>query len=264
MKDLELINNLPVIPNITQAQLTKIKKRIHEYKRAKTIFGHSTSQTSYTLQTLNMISDSPMSRMKQCMAQINKKYEAVEHHYFEMEKKKVEIKKLMTKKSELAQIKMREIEGQLETLQVNMGNSLRQIGMFQDMFDAIRISHHIPSDFNESDFEAQEYQNMVRKAFRLGIQDITLQNAISKAASEYFEQLGIHPQFAEYQIQYYLARIRKQLDQHHDVSVTQMYDFLDLMAIKFKDSFQLVLSRLGLDEIGSKGFRHDNCKIHAD
>lgn len=257
MNDLELINNLPPIPNITEKQLAKIKERIHDYKRAKTIFGHRTSQTSYTLQTLNMISDSPMSRMKQCMSQIDRKYEAVEHHYFNMEKKKIEIKKLMNKNTELAQIKIREISAQLETLQVNMGNSLRQVGMFQDMYEAIRKAHNIPKDWNESDFEAQEYQNMVRKSFRLGIQDITVHNSISKAGVEYFEQLGIHPQLAQYYIKNYLFHINSEIEKNKDVSVIQMYNFLDSMAIKFKDCFELVLTRLGLNEIGSKEFRND-------
>jgi hypothetical protein len=261
LNDLELINNLPAIPNITEKQIAKIKKRIHEYKRAKTIFGHSTSQTSYTLQTLNMISDSPMSRMKQCMAQIDRKYEAVEHHYFNMEKKKIEIKKLMNKNTELAQIKIREIEAQLESIQTNMGNSLRQIGLFQDMFEAIRTAHNIPHDWNESDFEEQEYQNMVRKSFRLGIQDITFHNSVSKAGVEYFEQLGIHPQLAEHYIRNYLSHINSEIQKNKDVSVVEMYNFLDSMAIKFKDSFELVLTRLGLNEMGSKEFRNDSSEI---
>jgi hypothetical protein len=102
---------------------------------------------------------------------------------------------------------------------------------------------------------------MVRKSFRLGIQDITVHNSVSKAGVEYFEQLGIHPQFAEHYIRNYLSHINSQIQDNREVSVVEMYDFLDLMALKFKDCFELVLTRLGLDEMGSKEFRNDSCKI---
>jgi len=250
MNDIQLLNQLPVIPNITDKQLAKIKKRIGEYKRAKSIFGHSTSQTSYTLQTLNMISDSPMSRMKQCMAQIDRKYEAVQHAYFKIENLKLE------KGNELRQ---REIFAQISTIETNMGNALRQIGMFQNMYDEIRISHNIPKDWNESDYEAQEYQNMVRKCFRLAIQDMMNYNTVSKASVEYCEQLGIHPTEAAIITKGYLMNMNKLLEKDKKLPIKHMYDFLDTVAQKYKDNFKFVLERLGLNEIGSEEFRHDYC-----
>ena len=63
---------------LNKEQLAKIQSRFPEFYRASAIIGHSTSQTSYSLQTMNMISDSAFARLKQCLSQINKKQSALE------------------------------------------------------------------------------------------------------------------------------------------------------------------------------------------
>ena len=90
-------DNLPS-QTITKNQLEKIESRLPELHRAKAIIGHSTSQASYALQTLNMLDDSPMSRMKQSLSNIEHKYQAEREAYFNIEKKKLEIKDLKNNK----------------------------------------------------------------------------------------------------------------------------------------------------------------------
>ena len=96
---------------------------------------------------------------------------------------------------------------------------------------------------------------MVRKSFRLGIQDITAYGRPSKASVEYWEQLGIHPQSAEAHVRNYLTQIQQIIEGGKEPTVESMYEFLDGMAIRFKDSFKFVLNRIGLDELGSEDFR---------
>ena len=70
MNDIQLktfSDSLPV-KVITKNQLEKIESRLPELHRAKAIIGHSTSQSSYALQTLNMLDDSAFSRLKQCLS----------------------------------------------------------------------------------------------------------------------------------------------------------------------------------------------------
>ena len=113
-RDLELKtfeSNLPE-KAITKNQLEKIESRLPELHRAKAIIGHSTSQSSYALQTLNMLDDSPMSRMKQCLSNIEHKYQAVREAYFKIENKKLEIKDLDKNNpiSESSRLKISEYE----------------------------------------------------------------------------------------------------------------------------------------------------------
>ena len=252
-------DNLPE-KAITKNQLAKIESRLPELHRAKAIIGHSTSQASYALQTLNMLDDSPMSRMKQCLSNIEHKYQAVREAYFNIEKDKLEIKDLETNKpvTESARLKIRENQTKIESVQNSMGNSLREIGMFQDMYDAIRKSNNIPEQWTEHDYEKQEIANMVRRSFRIGIQSLSNGHSVSIAAVEFWEQLGIHPQSAEAHCKNYLGQVDKIIKEGKEPDVRVMYEFLDGMAERFKDSYKFALDRIGLKELGSEEFRIGN------
>ena len=252
-------DNLPA-KSITKDQLAKIESRLPELHRAKAIIGHSTSQASYALQTLNMLDDSPMSRMKQCLSNIEHKYQAVREAYFKIEKDKLEIKDLESNKpvTESARLKIRENETNIESVQNGMGNALREIGMFQDMYDAIRKSNNIPEVWTEHDYEKQEIANMVRRSFRIGIQSLSNGHSVSIAAVEFWEQLGIHPQSAEAHCRNYLGQVDKIIKEGKEPDVRVMYEFLDGMAERFKDSYKFALDRIGLNELGSEEFRIGN------
>ena len=249
-------DNLPT-KAITKNQLAKIESRLPELHRAKAVIGHSTSQASYALQTLNMLDDSPMSRMKQCLSNIEHKYQAVREAYFSREKMKLEIKDLEDNKpvTESSRLKIRENQTNIESIQNSMGNALREIGLFQDMYEAIRKSNNIPEVWTEHDYEKQEIANMVRRSFRIGIQSISNGHSVSIAAVEFWEQLGIHPQSAEAHCRNYLQQVDKIIKEGKEPDVRVMYEFLDGMAERFKDSYKFALDRIGLKELGSEEFR---------
>ena len=225
---------------IEKEQLEKIKNRLPELYRGKALIGHSTSQASYSLQTMTMISDSPFARMKQCLAQISKRKDALQESYFKMETRKLENKKLQFNNDEESMLKIKENEALNSSISVSMENSLRQIGLFQDMYDDIRMNNNIPENWSEKDFESQEISHMIRSSFRMGIQDIMAGNRVSKASVEYWEQLGIHPQ-----------EILLKLG---EITIKLMYDFLDDMAKEFSESYKLALIRIGVNELGSEEF----------
>jgi len=254
MNEIKLFEDLPLV-SITKAQLDKISERLPELFRAKSIIGKSTSQTSYTLQTLNMIDDSPMSRMKQCLSNIEHKYQAVQEAYYKIQENRVKIKEWHKTNNEMSRVKIRKTEAEISSLYQSMENALRIVGTFQAMYEQIRVSNKIPENWNESDYEEQEIANMIRKSFRLGIQDVSAYGRVSKASVEYWEQLGIHPQLAESYVRKYLQEMQQLIDNNKVITVEKMYGFLDYMAITFKDSFNFVLNRIGLKEIGSEDFR---------
>ena len=91
MTNIELFSKVTDLATLDEEQIARITERLPEYKRGSSLIGHSTSQSSYSLQTMQMISDSPLSRMKQCLAQIDKKYKALQEAYYNIEKKKLTI-----------------------------------------------------------------------------------------------------------------------------------------------------------------------------
>ena len=254
MKDLTVYTNSTEFATLDKEQIEKINSRLPEFHRATAMVGHSTSQTSYSLQTLSMMDDSPLSRMKQCLAQINKKYQALEEAYFKIEEFKLEIKNLYKCSDESSTLQCRKKEAQIKTISVSMENALREIGLFQDMYDDIMKNYNIPSNWTEKDFEEQEISNMIRRSFRLAIQDILASGRVSKAAVEFWEQLGINPQLALTITQGYLIKSDEIIKNEKTVSITNMYEFLDKMADQFKDAYKLALKRIGLNELGSESF----------
>lgn len=254
MSDIEVFKNINSMMTLDNEQIKKINERLPEYHRANAIIGHSTSQTSYSLQTMQMISDSPLSRMKQCLAQIGKKYNALQENYFKIEEKKLRIKTLQQSNTEQSRLTIRKLEAEIHTTSVAMENAFRQMGMFQDMYDSIKKANNIPDNWSEKDFEKQEIANMVRSSFRIAVQDLSASGRVSKAAVEYWEQLGIHPQIAEVRTRKYLTDTQLKINNNDYVSIQEMYTFLDEMVNEFGNEYKKSLKRIGLNEIGSEEF----------
>ncbi|MBT7929400.1 hypothetical protein HN682_05755 [Candidatus Peregrinibacteria bacterium] len=254
MTDVEIFNQPTELAILNKEQIEKISNRISEYKRGCSIIGHSTSQSSYSLQTMQMISDSPLSRMKQCLAQIDKKYKALQEAYYKIERKKLTVERLREKTDAHSRLTLQENESQIESISISMNTALRQIGMFQNMYDAIKKNNDIPDNWTEKDYEKQEISHMVKACFRIGIQDLSMTGRVSKAFVEYCEQLGIHPQLAESRIRKYLTDTQLKINNNDYVTINEMYSFLDEMNNEFGESYKLALIRIGLDELCSDEF----------
>ena len=137
IKDVVKFEDVTKLVTMDEKQVAKINSRLPEYHRASAIVGHSTSQSSYSLQTMQMITDSPLQRMKQCLAQIDKKYKALQEAYFNVEKKKLQIQNLEKRKDKQSMLTVNEYYSQVAGISTSMETTLRQIGMFQDMYDSI-------------------------------------------------------------------------------------------------------------------------------
>ena len=160
MTNIELFSKVTDLATLDAKQIAKITERLPEYKRGSSLIGHSTSQSSYSLQTMQMISDSPLSRMKQCLAQIDKKYKALQEAYYNIEKKKLTIERLRKQTDAHSRLVVQEYESQIEMITISMNSALKEIGMFQDMYDSIKKNNNIPDNWNEKDFEKQEIANI--------------------------------------------------------------------------------------------------------
>ena len=253
MNDISIFDNT----GLEKKQIDKVIARLPEYHRGSDIIGNSTSQTSYSLQTMNMISDSPFSRLKQCLAQIDKRYNALRETHFKVEGLKLEILELSEKTDKKSKLAVNEKSALIEELQKKMAQSFRRMGMFQDMYDSIMKNNNIPENWTEKDFESQEISNMIKSSFRIAIQDLTSNGRVGKAAVEFWEQLGIHPQMGEQLTREYMVITQEILNVNKEITIQLMFDFLDEMAKRFKESYKLALTRMGLDAIGSEEFMAD-------
>ena len=244
-----LVNDLIPNTSISAEALTKICDRLPELHRAKGAVGRRNSQTTSTLMTMTMLADSPYRQMKQCLSQIDNKRNALIEAHFKTKKNKIRIEKWDKSENEIDQVRAEEARVGIEQMRTSAENAMKEIGMYQDIYDEIRTSHNIPEDWDEEDFESSEIENAIRMGFRQSIQNLMSSGKIAISTVEYWEQFGIHPMVGEKLSREYMAGVQKELNENKHPSVQSMHLFLDQMVETFKDEHKHSLKRIGVDAI---------------
>ena len=85
------------LATMTPYKIAKVSERMVEIDRAINTLGRKNTQNTIQLMTLNMMTDSPYRRLRQCIAEINKKRDALESTYFRFRKQEIELKKWESK-----------------------------------------------------------------------------------------------------------------------------------------------------------------------
>ena len=245
----QLIGDMLEGSSITDEGLQKICDRLPELHRTKRAVGRKNSQTTSTLMTMTMLADSPYRQMKQCLAQIDKKRSALLEANFNTKKNKIKIERWEKSGDALEAVEAEEARSQTDQIIASAENSMKEIGMFQDIYDQIRISHNIPVDWDEEDFEAQEIPHALRMSFRQAIQNIMSSGRVAISTVEYWEQFGVHPMVGEKLTKDYLESVALEIKDNKLPSVVSMHKFLDHMVEIFKDEHKHSLTRIGVDAI---------------
>jgi|TARA_Y100000310_G_C20530046_1_gene737961 hypothetical protein len=245
----QLIGDLLEGSSISDKGLQKICERLPELNRAKRAVGRKNSQTTSTLMTMTMLADSPYRQMKQCLAQIDNKRNALIEVHFKAKKNKVKIERWEKSGDALDAVEAEEARSQVEQMRSSAENAMKEIGMYQDIYDQIRTSHNIPLDWDEEDYEKTEIDNALRMSFRQAIQNLMSSGRIAISTVEYWEQFGVHPMVGEKLTRDYLASVDAELKENKLPSVVSMHKFLDQMVETFRDEHKHSLTRLGVDAI---------------
>ena len=255
-----LVNDLIPNTSLSQESLAKICNRLPELHRAKTAVGRKNSQTTSTLMTMTMLADSPYRQMKQCLSQIDNKRNALIEAHFKTKKNKVKIEKWEESENELDRVKAEEARVGIEQMRTSAENAMKEIGMYQDIYDEIRTSHGIPVDWDEEDFESSEIENAIRMGFRQAIQNLMSSDRIAISTVEYWEQFGIHPMVGEKLTRDYMASVNQEITAGKLPSVQSMHIFLDQMVETFKDEHKHSLKRIGVDAIVNHAYIYKSKK----
>ena len=198
---------------------------------------------------MTMLADSPYRQMKQCLSQIDSKRNALIEAHFKTKKNRVKIERWEKSGDELNAVEAEEARVQNEEVKVSAENAMKEIGMYQDIYEQIRTSHNIPVDWDEEDYEKKEIENALRMGFRQGIQNIMANGRIAISTVEYWEQFGVHPMVGEKLTRDYLESVALEIKENKLPSVVSMHKFLDQMVETFKDEHKYSLTRIGVDAI---------------
>ena len=245
----QLIDDMLEGSSISDKGLQKICDRLPELNRAKRAVGRKNSQTTSTLMTMTMLADSPYRQMKQCLSQIDNKRNALIEAHFNTKKNKIKIERWEKSGDALDAVEAEEARSQIEQMRSSAENAMKEIGMYQDIYEQIRTSHNIPVDWDEEDYEKTEIDNALRMSFRQAIQNLMSSGRIAISTVEYWEQFGVHPMVGEKLTRDYLKSVETELKENKLPSVVSMHKFLDQMVETFKDEHKHSLTRIGVDAI---------------
>lgn len=255
-------------------KLAKLAENMPEINRAVNVFGRQNSQATGKLMSLHMISQSPYRRLKQCLAKIERKRQALKENIFKMRKERVEMDKLLEKRQRLQRVldgqlpadggeqyELELINIELEEKAANIADSniyiegaLKEIGMYQDAYKEIKESYNIPDDWDEEDFEKCEIEEHVKTIAIHAVRDIEMTGHLNVGTHEYCEQYSINPHMAAVLAKLYLQNVEKMILEGNVVSITVFYDFIDEFYEMFKNEYVHGMKRIGLKKLISEDY----------
>ena len=248
------------LATMTPDKIAKVSERMVEIDRAINTLGRKNTQSTIQLMTLNMISAAPYRRIRQCIAEINKKREALESNYYKYRKLEVELKEWEEKNDELSMIKAEETKGGLKRGKIYIDGALKDIAVLQEAYDEIRKNNNIPEEWDEMDAEMDEIRHHIRQAFRQSHRDMMFSGKIQQGNAEYLEQYGVHLQTATDIIGKYIATCDKLLEEGKVPNINHFYEFLDNCVEVFGEEYKNVMKHIGLDNIVRQEYLYRSTK----
>jgi hypothetical protein len=237
------------LSTIGTKQLAKIDAFMVEIDRANHTAGRSNTQTTNQLMTLTMLCDSPYRRMRQCLAEIEQRRQALESVYFKLKKEQLKIAQLEKRGDELSLVKADQKRHSAMRSKDYIDGALKEIAVFQEAYEEIRKAHNIPEKWDEKDLEQEEIAHHIRMAFRNCVRDLIQNQCMNMGTMEYLEQFGIHPQTARKLVLDYLNQNEQMISEGKMPTVDNLYEFLEQMVLLFKESHKDVMKRIGLQKI---------------
>lgn len=221
--------------------------------RGVSAFSKSNTQTTAKLMTLTMLSPgSPYHTLKQILAQIERKRQALSEAYFKYQKDEIKLQEKQKENTPLAKIEYAEIQAQRNNSVATVEATIKEIGMYQHVYDEVCKNHNIPDNWDESDVEKAEIKHHISSAFRNAIRDSLAHGRFGMGTLEYIEQFGISPQEAIEDINEYLSSGKKDYD--------DMMVFLDTMAYKYSENYKKVMARIGIDTLIDNNWLYEDNK----
>lgn len=256
-------------------KLQTIADRMIEINRVTKAFGRKNTQTTNRFMTLTMLADdSPGRVIRQCLAQIENKRQAIKEDRFRMAKNEVKIRRLKVEidkethffglykgqeldsfDKELKEIEIQKLMADSADVKLYLEGALKDLASFQSSYyqvvtKAIRDGK-LPEKWDESDLEKLEVSFHVRMAMLNAFRDVMKGSGqgLGKGTTEYLQQFGIHPMQAYALVTSYVDDCQERMEKGEEVDFNDLANFLDTCEEEFKDNYLMVADRLGLSDI---------------
>lgn len=230
---------------IDENKMKLIESRMGEIDRSLRHFAKRNTQIDLKLRTLTMLSTgAPYRTLRQIIVQIETKRSALSDSYFKILRWEEIINRLRDSDDKLDKIKCAKYQVGINASSAFIEATLKDIGMLQTAYEEIVEHHNLPENWNELDMEKEEIAHHIKGAFRNGLRDMLCNARIGMGTVEWFEQFGISPIEAREDIINFLQKNQKDYE--------AMMDFIDSMALKYKDHYLKAMERIGLKSLLDK------------
>lgn len=181
--------------------LAKIEESALEINQTTQIFQKTQSQFMDNMLTVSH--PTPFRNLRQILAEMKRSRQAMGEAYFNIEKKKIKIKKFQKQLEsytdsldrEEVELKIREAEWQIECIMENVGGAIRKLANYTAQFNLIK--EQLP-DLSEKTFEEEEERYHIMKAFEQGLCAARSHGGMIDEGNQiYFTQIGINGTVAQ-------------------------------------------------------------------
>lgn len=226
---------IPAFSSVNKAAVAKVADRLPELTEKTKIFDRQNSQTTISMMTLTMMNgQSPMRLLRQILAEVERRKMALAEAQLSHAKALFEIEKLeiedLTPVSQ-AELRLRNIS--LDSMESKINGAIKDIATLIDAYDKIKATHGI-GDWDEWSFEDEEKRHHVRRGFELLYRNLIQNGRANESSIEYLQQYGVHVQVALAEVSGYISSVNEIIKNGGMVTASNMEDFLDEMATKYK------------------------------
>jgi len=255
-KFLKIFDDNPSFIVIDQEKIDKIVKGLETTRIPTQFMAKSSSQLDRKLVSTQMLY--PLTAtyhvLKELLALIERKKEALRENYFKLAEKKLKLKKyeemlqdenLDNYKKELYALKRDKIITDIASISKYYENAIKEMGALVDAYNQI-IKNKGLENFTELDMEKEEYKERVMLIFRQAFRELIAHGTLGMASLEGFEHLGIHPLVGfEIVKKYHVYCIEKL--RSGNLTFDDFVKFLKDNAEKFQEHYEEIYKLLGID-----------------
>lgn len=239
------------LQTLTENDLATISAAMVEVDRATLAFGKQQSQYMDRIMTLSSLS--PMRNLRQILAEIEKKRQALKEAEIKIRRLIIDHKEkseqIISVTDEHANARLKidldEIEGNIASTRLYFEGALKQIYAYQAAYDEIKNTYNLDK-WDESDFEKAEERHHIMKAFEQASAVFQATGTIDAGNHEYFRQVGVHPMTAQCDLMRYFSAVDAQIKEGAAPDITSFNRFLLDMADRHKGCSQKMVEAKGM------------------
>lgn len=232
--------------------LAIIEESLPEIKRGSSLFFKTQSQFMDNMLTVSH--PTPLRNARQILAEMNKTTEAVKEFHFKVKKSEINIKMKERDfalesddlKKELIELEIFELTSQLETSKGYLSGAIRKLTNYTEQFKSI-LKAHGKENFTEEDFEKEEEEYHIKKAFEQGLTAARSRGGvIDEGNLIYFTQIGINGAAAQKDVIEYLNAEADLFKDNKEPTHAMFLSFLNAVYNKYAGSAKKLAEFKGL------------------